>query len=155
MANITLEGYEELVAKLTTLEQMKQMAKAVKAAATHVKGKIATYPPVRRGPQPFKTDKSRRYFFWALRNGKIDVPYRRGASPGSETLGRKWTISAQDSGLTAVVGNNVSYGRLVQGESQTGYHKTTGWKTTEQVADEERETVVRMLVEEIERIVGG
>ena len=53
-----------------------------------------------------------------------------------------------------MIGNNTSYGRLVQGPgSQTGYHAATGWKTTEQVADEERETVVEFLRQYIERLL--
>lgn len=38
---------------------------------------LRTYPSPSGKPQGFKSDKSRRYFFAALRSGKIDVPYRR------------------------------------------------------------------------------
>lgn len=163
MTNITLEGYDELLAKLTRLEQMKQLGKAVKAAATHVKGKIAQYPgkPGRR-PNPglygksAKAARMRAGFFARLKSGAIEVPYRRGISPGSQTLGKKWTIKSENSGLTAVVGNSVTYGRLVQSDKkQTAFHAATGWKTVEEVAENERETVVRFIADELERIVGG
>lgn len=153
--SIELEGIDALLAKIDTLAKLRFVANAVKLAALHIKGQIAQYPPASRRPQPFKTDKARRYFFWALGKGEIDVPYRRGVSPKSETLGRRWTISTRDAGLTAVIGNNTSYGQLVQGPGrQAQYHKITGWKTTEQVVAEEREFVTRMLREEISKAVG-
>ena len=152
MSTIRLEGYDALLRKITTLEQMRQLAAAVKSAALHVKGKIAQYPAESHRPQPFVSDKQRRGFFAKLRKGKIDVPYRRGASPGSQSLGRKWTIASSNGGLTVTVGNNVSYGPLVQGEKQTGYHATTGWRTVEQVMDAERETVVEYVSQELQRI---
>lgn len=150
--SITIDGASELIAKFTRLAQFREASKALQAAALHVKGKIAQYPAERHGPQPFKSDKSRRFFFWALREGKIDVPYRRGASPGSQSLGRKWTIASSNGGLMVTIGNNVSYGPLVQGEKQTGYHATTGWRTVEQVMDAERETVVEYVSTELQRI---
>jgi hypothetical protein len=161
--SISLQGYEALVRKLTTLAQLKSMAAAVNAAAVHVKRKIATYPARVLGmPNPnlygnsAKAAKMRRGFFARLREGKIDVPYRRGASPGSKTLGKKWNISTANAGLTATVGNNVSYGPLVQSDAkQTAYHAAVGWKTVEEVAEDERETVTDLLAQELERIVGG
>ena len=149
---IRIDGAAELIAKFTRLAQFREASKALQAAALHVKGKIAQYPAERHGPQPFKSDKSRRFFFWALREGKIEVPYRRGASPGSQSLGRKWTIASSNGGLMVTIGNNVSYGPLVQGEKQTGYHATTGWRTVEQVMDAERETVVEYVSTELQRI---
>lgn len=151
---IHIEGIEPLLSKLTTLAQLKQLAKAVKAAAIHVRGKAARYPAESHRPQPFKTDKQRRGFFAKLRSGEIEVPYRRGISPGSETLGRKWTIAGSNAGLTQTIGNNASYAKLVQSdEDQTGYHRATGWQTVTQIVDNERETVIQYIQEEIERIV--
>ena len=154
MSNIRLEGYDDLLQRIKTVAQLKGIAKATRAAALHVKGKIATYPAERHGTQPFKTDKSRRFFFWALRNGKIEVPYRRGSSPGSERLSAKWTVQPQAQGLVQVVGNNASYAQLVQGpQNQTAYHADTGWPTTEKVIEQERSTVIQYLVQAIERLL--
>ena len=153
---IRLEGAEALLRKITTLAQLKSMGAAVRAAAVLVRGKIAHYPGEGHRPQPFKSDKSRRFFFWALKHGKIDVPYRRGASPGSKKLGQSWTIEGSNAGLTQTIGTNVSYARLVQGpELQTAYHKTTGWKTTHTVANEERKTVIDYLWQHLVKLVGA
>lgn len=158
---IRLEGYDDLLKRITTLAQLKQLQAAVKSAALHVKGKIATYPAVRRGPAipPARswTARQRRGFFAKLRKGEIEVPYRRGASPGSQTLGRKWHVTMGGiGGLMATVGNNVSYGPLVQAQdSQTMYHATTGWKTTERVAEEERTLVISLIADELQKAANG
>lgn len=125
---------------------------AIQAGGLYVKGKIAEYPPRSSRPQPFKTDKSRRFFFAALKDGRIDVPYRRGQSPGSEKLGQSWTVRMVDNGMTAEVGTNVSYAKLVQKEGeQSHYHKVTGWKTDEQIVKQERSNVVKAVEREIAR----
>lgn len=157
MSTIRLEGVDDLLARVTKLAQLRQLQAAVKAAATHVKGKAAQYPSGNQHrQQDFVSAKQRRGFFAKLRKGEIEVPYRRGVSPNSETLGRKWAITTSNNGLTATVGNNVSYGPLVQGPgTQTRYHATTGWKTTDEIADAERQIVVEFLEQELERIVDG
>lgn len=160
MTTIHIDGMDDLLDRITTLAQLKGIGKYVKAAAIHVKGKIAHYPAQRHGPNPglygssARAERMRRGFFARLRSGEIEVPYRRGASPGSESLGRKWTIAQSNAGLTATVGNNVSYGPLVQSDKrQTAYHAATGWKTVEQVRFEERTTVIDFIRDGIERLL--
>lgn len=141
--SIEITGLNELLSKLTRLEQLRRVQHALRAAALHVKGKIATYPPESHRPQPFQNDADRRSFFAKLRAGEIEVPYRRGVSPGSQKLGSRWTIAASDSGMTQTIGNNTSYGPQVQGPGQQiAYHAETGWKTTSTVAREEEALVV-------------
>ena len=128
-ATIRFEGLESLMGKIESLQQVRMIAAGIKTAALHIKGKIAQYPPVKRLTRAsvygssFQTDKQRRYFFYALAKGKIEVPYRRGESPGSRTLGRRWTIATSNNGLTAIVGNNAPYGRWCR--RRTGRRCTT------------------------------
>jgi hypothetical protein len=157
---IRIEGIEPLLAKIKSLQELRMVTGAVKAAALHVKGKIDVYPEAKRPTRAsvygkaFKSDKQRRYFFWALREGKIEVPYRRGESPGSQTFGRRWTIATSNAGLTAEIGNNASYGPLLMDSGrQSLYAKAVGWHTTDAVLDEETETVTRMVTDEIERVL--
>jgi hypothetical protein len=151
---IHINGVDELIRKLDSIAKLREIGQVMRAAALHVKGKIAQYPARSSRPQPFVSDKQRRGFFAKLRSGEIEVPYRRGISPGSETLGRKWATTLENGGLTAVVGNNTSYAPLVQGPgTQTAYHAMTGWQTTEQVMDAERETVQEMVREGIQKII--
>lgn len=94
-------------------------------------------------PQPFKSDKSRRYFFAALRRGEIEVPYRRGQSPGSETYAKRWYVEV--SGLTATIGNNASYARYLSHETeQSGYMAARGWRKLKEVAEEKLPDIIKI-----------
>ena len=147
-----LQGLDALLKKLTSLEQLRHTRAGIEAAAVHVKGKLAQYPPVNRFTrqqvygQTFESDKQRRAFFALLRKGKIEVPYRRGESPGSQTFGRRWTIQMQNAGLTAVIGNNARYGPLLMdADSQTRYAAKVGWKTAQSVLEAESPDVNRFI----------
>jgi hypothetical protein len=133
---IELQGVEKLNGKLRRLINLQAYRHGLTAAAVHVKGQIATYPKVRRGPQPFKTDKQRRGFFAKLKAGEIEVPYRRGISPNSQRLDAKWFISML-SDLRASIVNTATYARLVHDRTQQSrYHEETGWKTAQGVAED-------------------
>lgn len=149
---VRIEGLDALIRKLNSIGPQAYRP-AIAEAATHVKGVIATYPPQRTGRrQPFKTAQSRRFFFAALRDGRIEVPYRRGTSPGSEAMGRRWTIQFRNQGKTAIVGNNASYVSLVHGHTeQSRFHKEGGWKTDRQIADQESREVKRIFSRHIAR----
>ncbi len=157
---LTVKGLPELVAKIKNLSQLRAAQGALKAAGLHIKGLVAVYPPRRHLTRyqvygrTWESAKQRRAFFWLLRKGKIEVPYRRGESPGSQTFGRRWTISTANSGMTVIVGNNTNYGPLLMDrEQQTRYAKVVGWDTVQGVIEEEGPTVSRFLMQVIERII--
>jgi len=136
--NIKLElrDVDHLGPKLKRLINLQAYRHGMQAAAEHVKGQVATYPRVRRGPQPFKTDKQRRGFFAKLKAGVIDVPYRRGISPSSQRLDTKWFVSML-SDLRASIVNSATYATLVHDRRhQSRYHQETGWKTAQDVAED-------------------
>ena len=138
MTAVRIEGLPQLLAKLQRVGSVRLVRAAIAEVAANVKKAIATSPPVRRGPAIWRNDTERLAFFAALRAGEIEVPYRRGSSPGSEKLGSKWTVEFRDGGMSAIVGNNVTYGPLVQDkDSQHPYHALTGWPTIQGVAEEE------------------
>lgn len=139
MTTIRLEGAEELIAKLDRLQKMQTVRNAIIAGAMELKGYLAEYPRASHRPNPMlrgnsaKAQRMRRGFFARLKSGEIEVPYRRGMSPGSEKLGQRWSVYLENKGWRAVIGNNASYARLVQDSAQqTSYHRTTGWITTKQ-----------------------
>ena len=136
--NIKLElrDVDHLGLKLKKFINLQAYRHGMQAAAEHVKGQVATYPRVRRGPQPFKTDKQRRGFFAKLKAGVIDVPYRRGISPSSQRLDTKWFVSML-SDLRASIVNSATYATLVHDRRhQSRYHQETGWKTAQDVAED-------------------
>ena len=150
-------GDEELRRKLKKLADMRSLVPSMEEAALHVKGKVSKYPQGNQHrPQEFKTDKSRRFFFWALKAGVIEVPYRRGQSPGSEDHGQSWTIKGMKNGLQQIVGSDTSYGELLQSEAkQTSYHRQTGWRTVEDVTEQEEEKVLDFLKRAVDKLLAG
>lgn len=114
------------------------LRKASMAGALAALSQIKPYPEKNRPSrssvygQTWKSVKQRRYFFFALRKGIIQVPYRRGLSPGSQRLGRSWTAKQVDD-TSVAIGTNVSYARMVKDEGQqTRYMKAVGWTTIQQ-----------------------
>ena len=136
------------------MEQLKQaggnMQPALEAGAQYLKSKVATYPRERHAPQPFVSDKQRRGFFAKLKAGEIDVPYVRGSSGGSQKLGQSWRVDAAQNDV--IIGTRVGYAPLVQSrEDQTRYHALTGWKTAEDVAEDDGDRAMTIVQEMILR----
>lgn len=111
---------------------------ATMAGALTALSYIKPYPEANRPSrssvygQTWKSEKQRRYFFFALRKGIIQVPYRRGISPGSQRLGRSWAAK-QLNDTSVAIGTNVTYARMVKDEGvQTKYMKAVGWTTIQQ-----------------------
>lgn len=101
-------------------------------------------PPMRPYPKMLRTEKQRRYFFWALREGKIQVPYQRGGV-NSQKLGQSWTwkIDTTSSGLRGEVGTNVTYAHWVQRQgSQARIHRGN-WLTDFGAVQQKRDEIGR------------
>ena len=149
MPTIQIRGLDRITKKLNNLQELKAVRTALKAAALHVKGKVAQYPEESEANRPRK-------------GGWYERGYGRkwygGGKKTSETLGRKWTTAERDGGLTQVIGNNVSYGPFVQGpdkdkDHRAWFHKKRGWKTTQEVAEQESKTVVEFVQSEVEKVL--
>lgn len=110
------------------------------------KNRITKYPPIMRGrSQPFRTEKSRRFFFWAMREGLIQVPYQRTGTymrawrltrnPSRMAKSDGYTLSARATqrgkDYTALVGGNAA------GEGQAAFHKDGGWGLAQAIIEEE------------------
>lgn len=152
MANIKIEGLDEAIKKLESLNRLNRLKPAFRAAAAHVKGKIAIYPAATLGNS--ESNPTGRWYQrgygpkWKRKDGSI------GGKKSSETLGRKWTHEALSSGIGARIGNNVTYGPFVHDPAeQTSFHKAHGWKTTEQVAQEESGAVNRIIKRQVGKLL--
>ena len=154
---IRLVGLESLIARIDSLAELKSVKNGIKVSAIYIRGKMATYATERHGTNPLLLGRSaraaamRRGFFGKMRHGTIQFPYRRGASAGSKALGRSWTVDYKNGGFTAIVGNDASYGPLVQDrDRQAQYHKTTGWVTAQDVEENETGTVDQFVTEAVQ-----
>lgn len=128
---VDMDGVPDMLAQLAAAGQNQRSSLA--AGGQYIKSQMAVYPPPRRQQMRFKSAHHRRGFFAKLRSGEIDVPYRRGISPGSRKLGQSWSVVANE--REAIVGTRVSYGPLVQArEFQAGYHQGN-WRTEGEVVE--------------------
>lgn len=144
-----LEGLDKLLAKLKSLEDLKFLKAVILAAGRTVKAHIATYPPATEANSPRGPGQS-----WYQRGEGTHYQKVGGGESvykTSETLGRSWTTTVKDNGLTVEVGAHASYAPFVQDkESQAWFHKARGWLTTDDVITEDGPKIVEQLREAIE-----
>jgi len=152
MSTIQIKGLDKLRIKFENVEP--GIKAGIKAATLHVKGKVAKYPPATGANEPKTTFTSKGNNTWYQRGWGSKWALKKGSWHGrksSENLGRKWTVEYRNSGLTGVVGNNVSYGKYVQGaDEQASALKRIGWQTTADVAEQEAETVTNFIKHQID-----
>lgn len=90
---------------------------------------LMQYPAPSGKKQAFASDKARKFFFAAVRDGRITVPYRR-----SGALGRDWQRTPTADGVTLTSTRPNSDLVRTQGK-QAKYHKGT-WPTDQQIVRE-------------------
>ena len=147
--SVEVKGLDELERKIGGLATLRTVRVGLKAGAVHVKGKADDYPPSTIANSP-GNPKGRWYERgygprWMTRQG---VHGRK----TSQTLGRKWTMAERNNGMTFIIGNNVTYGPYVQDrEKQAWFHRQRGWRTVQDVAEDELDTVTRFVQQEIDK----
>ena len=153
---------EELVKKISDLEQLKGLKSILLAAGETLKGKLSVYPAQKSLTraevygEPFKSEKQRKYFFYALRKGLISVPYSRGADAKSERFKASWALAAENDGLRVVIGNDTSYGPyLMDTERQSRFAAEIWWKTIDAVMEENASEIGDFAVYELQKVVSG
>ena len=109
-------------------EMMRAMGRSIKALQRGVK----PAPKASGKPQKFKSDKQRRYFFWALNAGKITVPYHREAlmvkSLSGTTADSIASVTPIHGGVEGRWGTNIKYAPMVIDKyKQVAYHRGTWW----------------------------
>lgn len=70
----------------------------------------------------FFSDKQRRFYFWALKTGRINVPYKR-----TYGLRDNWKVTKQ--AQQYLITNPSPYAAYVMGEKQSRMMSRIGWKT--------------------------
>ena len=123
---LTITGLDEAMRLLHI--QLQQAAQTIGVAvAEATRNEVAPYPGASRKRQPFQSDKSRRYFFAALKSGAITVPYQR-----TGLIGRSWQVHPTATG--AELTNNargVDWVHSARGQAR--YHKGN-WETDDAAA---------------------
>lgn len=133
--SIQIKGISELIARLGKLAAIEVLRPPMQRAVDRIKYGMQDYPPAPAGSRYI-----RGYGF----------PNR----PTSEKLGQRWKtkIDPSSNGLTGRVGNNASYGPLVQSERfQTRWHRRTGWTTDERAVKDNERAIVADFEQAIQR----
>lgn len=149
---IIVKGLDELIAKLGRLAAFQNLRQPMADSLNKLWDKVAKYPTP---PEPgsfrgFVSAKQRRYFFYALRAGLIQVPYRR-----TGTLGRRWTmqITQGAESITGILGNNTTYGPWVQDKTQQATIHQGRWPTAQDVLEKQRAWIVNRFNQAIEKLL--
>lgn len=119
----------DLEAKMANLDRLQMQIDIGDAIAEEaVLPTFRKYPSPTGAKQPFKSDKSRRFFFAALKKGTIQVPYRR-----TQALAALWEVT--QTGNTTTVRSTRKNAKLVIGmkDEQSKYH-AGNWPSVEDVA---------------------
>lgn len=148
---ITITGAEDVIRRLGDIQSGRVLRPAMQGSLEVLRGDLARYPrpPAHTwGKWQFVSDKQRRWFFWALRNGQITVPYRRTGS-----LGRLWTTKITGVGMHMYghVGNALgqSYGRYVQDKPRQALIHQGRWSTVQDVAKKRIGAIKRLFEQAI------
>jgi hypothetical protein len=145
------ESMRRLFATLDRVTAVATLNPPMQRSLARMQHDLQVYPAASRKPQPFKSDKQRRFVMALIREGK--VPYRR-----TGNLGRKWTthVSTSSNGIEGTVGNNTDYGPYVQSASgQAAYHQGTWNNTDLAVFNRNHAGIERDFLTAIERALEG
>ena len=148
---ITVEGADELVAKLNTLAKFNHVRSVIAQQGVLLQRYLRKYPSKVYSPNPLiKTnDKVRRAFFAKMKSGEISVPYKR-----TRKLANSWAVSSSMDGFTSTVTNNMSYADLVQGwDGQVTRHRWSGWVTEKGALDVKRPEIIKNITNALNREV--
>jgi len=144
-------GDEELLRALRALPDEMQNA-VIEDVNEYALNVLRTYPSQRYISRKaaygttFFTDKQRRFFFAALKDGSINVPYKR-----TQGLRRGWRVEGQ--GPTSFLVNETPYADLIMGEGQSRHAEKIGWKKAINLIEERMERILRIAQSGVARAI--
>lgn len=158
MIELEIEGLDELIEILETLGRDPgfELTPSMENAMRDIWGKLPEYP---EKPQPGEasqhwTDKQRRWFFWAVRTGKINPVYQRRMSGG---LGGSISteVISQPGELIGVIGAGMPYAPYVIGKGQQARIHEGRWWTLEDEVEKNVDGAVAIIENDIASILSN
>jgi len=140
-------GSDELVRKLRRISNLDFLRPHIQSGVTHIANKMKIYPDAGSGNDPSRTRWYQRGYGqkWRRKDGSV------GGYQSSEDLQQRW-LGKVLSNTRGEIGNDASYAPYVQGgEEQSSVMREIGWKTTDQVVEEESEFVLREIQKAVDR----
>lgn len=154
MASITITGMDELLAKLGKLEHVHlALQRPMDISLKYMQNQLMEYPAKAAGAFSALATPGQKRAYWArVRSG--DINHGDGGYIRQRMLGNAWATEIQSglNGMRGIVGNNSPGAIFVQGERQQPFHRASGWKTVDQVADESEGFVRRTFEAEFRKI---
>lgn len=126
---LSIDGEKEIARQLAKLPPEASDA-GIDEASDYLVNVLQTYPPKKYVSRKaaygvtFFTPKQRRFFFAALADGRISVPYKRKNMRGGLQSGWKQVGKGQRS----FIANETPYADLVMGDGQSRHPQAIGWK---------------------------
>jgi len=126
--SVTIDGIEELVSRINKAGNGDYLKSGLEAMGVDLVGKAQKYPPVPQGSKYQRTNK--------LRNS--------------------WTYQVSNDNEVLRLGNNVEYAPYVMGRGeQSRVHELHGWKTIQDIVEENLERLTNTLKRYLERVLNG
>ena len=153
MIEYELHGYNRVQNALRSLASQhpeatdKAIGEWTKAQRAYLKG--YGYPAQSHKPQPFKTERSRRWFFWALNAGIITVPYQR-----TGRLANSWRAERRGPS-DWLLANSAEYASLVIGAGRQARYHEDNWWTAEEVIKPKTKELVQDVANELMKLTKG
>jgi len=153
---IDVSGIPKLIDTLGDLRARKFMGAVLRQAAETVKADMAEYPPRNTNyPLQWASANQRKAYFAKRHAAGLPSRYTRQSDPMSQRLGPSWTTAVALDGMSATVGNKVTYARFVQTRQlQSPMHKITGWPTAEDVVERRATDIQNMVLAAIDKVIG-
>lgn len=120
------------------------------ASKVFIEDDLKRYPPYRYVPQEFTSEKHQRWFFWALRQGIITVPYSR-----TGAMREGWRALKFRAESVLIVNEEPAAVWAKGDETQTDAHRRRGWRTVGEDLRRAAQKLARIVARHIERAMGG
>jgi hypothetical protein len=147
---VTIKGMEDVIRKLESLDSPAVFKRPMTQAVQHLHRKIGK--AVTKAPGAFSAmaTPGQRRAYWAKVSSN-EITHTASGYRRSGQLGKGWTTRVSPNGRRGEVGTNVPYAVYVQGERQQPFHAASKYPKVEDVAEDERDTVLRFFEREYER----
>ena len=137
LIGIEVSGIDAVRRTMERINKPRIVGEVTKAVGDYLRGKLQRYPPyiyVSRQQaygKPFFSERQRRWFFAALRDGRLTIPYQR-----TGALRRGWQLLASGENDYLLL-NEVLYARYVQNSPQARMMTLRQWRSVQRIIYED------------------
>jgi hypothetical protein len=156
MATISVTGLERALAKFKTVENIAiAIAPELDGLESYLLKEVRNQP--RKKPGAFSamaTDKQRKAYWAKVRSG--EAQHGAGGYVRSYNLWRSWKRVPKTVTATRIiigVGNDAPHVQYVHGKQRQPFHRASGWKTDNQLANDQRKVVGTKVKRAIDRAI--